>query len=94
MLTDIDDITSDIMDWLRSVHPDRTPDQVWLKLEEELKELKERPTDAWEWADVLILIFDLMELYGIDPIKAIHWKMATNRQRKWELTDDGTLKHK
>jgi NTP pyrophosphatase (non-canonical NTP hydrolase) len=92
MFTDINDITDDIQEWLREVHPDRTPDQVWSKLMEELDELQQRPTDLYEWADVLILIFDLCEMYGLDVAKGIHWKMKINRERHWELVD-GKLQH-
>lgn len=91
--TDIHVITSDIQEWLQGVHPDRTPDQVFSKLEEELAELRDRPTDAWEWADVFILVFDLCEILGIDPAKAIHWKMQRNRQRTWEIDNEGKLQH-
>lgn len=89
---DIHEITHDINSWLEHVYPDRHPDKVFEKLFDELEELKERPTDAWEWADVLILVFDLMHIYGIDPAKAIHWKMDVNKSREWKF-EDGKLVH-
>lgn len=89
---DIRKITDEIDDWLQVVYPDRHPDKVWEKLMDELEELKACPTNAFEWADVLILTFDLMRMYGLDPAKAIHWKMDINKRRKWEMKD-GKLVH-
>ena len=90
--SDIYEITEDIQSWLSEIFPERTPDQVFDKLQEELEELRERPTDGHEWADVLILVFDIMEMYGIDPPKSIHWKMEINRKRKWKKVN-GKLQH-
>lgn len=92
VIENINEITYDIQEWLSEVFPDRHPDVVMSKLMDELEEWKERPTDAWEMADILILILDLCHMYGIDPAKAIHWKMDRNRKRKWEFKD-GKLQH-
>lgn len=89
---DLREINDDIQEWLEGVFPNRHPDVVFSKLLEELEELEDRPTDSWEWADVLILVLDLMHLYGIDPAKAIHWKMDCNKRRNWTF-EDGKLKH-
>jgi NTP pyrophosphatase (non-canonical NTP hydrolase) len=91
--TDLVEITDDIMEWLEDVYPDRHPDQVWEKLMEEIEEWKSRPTDAWEVADVMILILDLCKCYGIDVSRAIHFKMDRNRKREWEMKN-GKLYHK
>lgn len=90
--TDVNTITALNREWLEEVFPDRTPEQVFKKLEEELEELRSEPMNAWEYADVLILLLDLLDLYGFDPAKLIHHKMLINRKRKWEMKD-GVLKH-
>jgi len=89
---DITEITNDIQSWLDTVFPDRHPDVVISKLMDELEEWKDRPTDAWEMADILIIILDLCHIYGIDPAKAIYWKMDRNRRRQWRFID-GKLQH-
>jgi NTP pyrophosphatase (non-canonical NTP hydrolase) len=81
-------MTTDIQEWLRQVYPDRKPEAVFAKLMDEIEELKDRPTDGWEAADVMILLLDFCELSGIDIVKAVHWKMERNRKRKWEMKDN------
>lgn len=90
--SDINKIMASNREWLDEVFPDRLPEVVFKKLEEELEELKSEPMNAWEYADVLICLLDLLDLYGFDPAKLIHHKMRINRQRKWRMIG-GVLKH-
>lgn len=92
VISDIRELTASITEWCDQVHPDRTGEQMIKKLEEELKELLERPLDAWEMADLLIILFDLCNHYGFDAAKLIHHKMNINRKRTWSIKD-GVLKH-
>ncbi|WP_417453253.1 dATP/dGTP pyrophosphohydrolase domain-containing protein [Kiloniella sp.] len=46
-----------------------------------------------ETADVVILLYRLLDQYGLDLNKAINEKIAINRARKWEAKDDGTGSH-
>lgn len=89
---DIREITKDIVDWADEVFPERTPEGTVDKLVEELKELIENPMDGWEMADVLILIFDLCDMWGFDPAKLVKNKMRVNRKREWTL-EGGKFRH-
>lgn len=89
---DLPDITKDIVEWADSVFPERTLESTIAKLIEELEELKDKPLDGWEMADVLIVMLDLCDGAGFDPAKLIYHKMQINKTRKWELKD-GVFKH-
>lgn len=55
-------------------------------LRRELVEVEAAPSDAAEWADLLILVIDGATRQGIAPqalIDAYHEKMAVNRGRIW-----------
>lgn len=90
---DIREITSSIKEWCDQVLPDRTRDQMVTKLMEELQEFSDRPLDAWEMADIIIILFDLCDHLGFDIAKVVHHKMDINRRRQWRITEQGTLKH-
>lgn len=92
ILTDIKDITQDIVEFLDQVYPDRSLDSLIKKLKEEMGELEREPLNGWEMADVLIVLFDLCDMAGFDIAKLIHHKMQINRQRKWHIKD-GVLHH-
>jgi hypothetical protein len=82
--------------WADSVLPGRKPEMALQKLVmEELPELLNgNLDDPHEWADVAILVLDGMQLRGIDPVEAIHDKMAINETRQWEVNEHGILKHR
>lgn len=90
---DIRKITELIQDWCDQVYPDRTRDQMVAKLQEEFAEFAERPLDAWEMADIIIILFDLCNHLGFDIAKVVHHKMDINRRRQWRITEQGILKH-
>ncbi len=55
-------------------------------LYKELEEAKERPFDAEEWIDVLLLTFDCLFRVGIPPgqvLLALIVKQGKNRERQW-----------
>ena len=93
MLSSIRDLQEDIVEWADSISPKRTPEAAFDKMLEEIEEWKSRPCDGHEAADVLIMLLDVCHLAGIDPVKAVHWKMRINRERSWEVQPDGTFKH-
>lgn len=84
--------------WADKIMPQRTPADAIKKLSmEEVPELwrslKETgEVDEGEIADVLILALDVCAMSGIDPMEAIHQKMAINVCRKWKL-EYGVLQH-
>jgi len=68
-----------------------------LKLDKEVKELKNKPTDVMEYADCLMCLFT--SAYGAnisypDLIRAVSEKLAINEKRKWVKLEDGTYQHK
>jgi len=91
--TDIHEIQSELVEWLDDVLPERTLESSWIKLEQELAELRKVPTDSAEWADTFIILLDLVDLYGINISKAIHHKHKVNKNRKWKIEKDGTMNH-
>lgn len=90
---DIRDITAEIRAWCDQVYPDRTRDQMISKIMEEFQELAEKPLDAWEMADILIIMLDLCHHLGFDIAKIVHHKMDINRKRQWQVNEQGILKH-
>lgn len=90
---DMREITAQIKQWCDEVYPTRTRDQMIAKLQEEFQELAERPLDAWEMADIMIILLDLCDHLGFDIAKIIAHKMDINRQRTWQITEQGILKH-
>lgn len=46
-----------------------------------------------ETADVMILLYRLCELNGLDLQAEVDSKMSENRARKWRITGDGTGSH-
>jgi predicted house-cleaning noncanonical NTP pyrophosphatase (MazG superfamily) len=90
---DLREITAEIVQWCDGVFPDRTVELVAEKLAEEMQELKDQPFDAWEMADVLIILLDLCDMLGFDPAKLIKHKMSVNKKRSWLINEQGLLKH-
>lgn len=90
---DIREMTALIKHWCDEVYPTRTRDHMIAKLKEEFQELADRPLDAWEMADIVIIMLDLCDHLGFDIAKIVHHKMDINRKRTWNITDEGILKH-
>ena len=92
-ISDIYELTSAIVRWRNTVYPDATPMVMLDKLIEEMEELKDRPCDGHEMADIMIIFLDLCGAAGIDIVKVVHWKMLINEGRTWEIDKDGKLQH-
>lgn len=89
-------VQDDIVQWANLVFPNRTVQSGFLKLYEEMGEVLANPYNKEEWADVFILILDIMATYDIDMDgigKAIEEKMIINLKRKWDKNDIGVMKH-
>jgi NTP pyrophosphatase (non-canonical NTP hydrolase) len=97
-VNEIQVVTRAIKNWADSIMPERTPADAIKKLSmEEVPELwrslKENgEVDEGEIADVLILALDICAMSDIDPMDAIHQKMAINIGRKWKF-EYGVLQH-
>lgn len=89
---DIREITDDIKSWLDEVYPERGVESTIAKLQEELNEISEKPLDAWEMADLLIVLFDFCDILGFDIAKIVKHKMDINKERNWAITG-GVFKH-
>jgi|GEM_PF-5757451 len=74
-----------VTSWADKVYPNRTTEVAFAKMVGEVAEILADPSDALEWADVLILLVDAAHLRGIDIIKAAHEKMNINEARTWSI---------
>lgn len=86
-------LTQEIAEWADSISPNRSPEGAFTKMLEEIKEWSERPCDGHEAADVMIMLLDVCHLAGIDIAKAVRWKMRINRNREWNVSEDGSFTH-
>lgn len=83
-----------VHEWANEQFPHREPSIAWMKLFEELGEVIRDPSDALEWADVIILVLDLAAIYGVTDLDgAVIQKMVVNRGRVWGTTATGVMKH-
>ena len=90
---DIADLTEGIVKWADEAFPDRQPSSAMLKLFEEIGELVRDPSNASEYADICIMLFDLANMHGVDLTQAICDKMLVNKSRRWKQTASGTMQH-
>lgn len=93
MNTTISELQREIVAWADSVFPDRAPDETFRKLVGEIEEMKRDPESEEEFADAIILLFDLAHLMKIDIARAVKTKMEINRNRKWVKGADGLHQH-
>lgn len=91
--SNIREVTAQITEWCDEVYPTRTASHMITKLQDELKELVANPMDAFEVADVAIILFDLCNYQGFDLATIIHRKMEINRGRQWSINKEGILNH-
>jgi NTP pyrophosphatase (non-canonical NTP hydrolase) len=66
------------------------------EMAELLREIAAGSSDkaAHECADIVILLFGMAEILGIDLLDAVDSKMCVNRLREWTLDDTGHGYHK
>lgn len=95
-MTDWNDIRSaqaDITEWASANFPMRTPQGTFVKLLEEIAETAAAPGSPSEYADLIILIFDLASMYRVDIPKALEDKMKINKKRDWVFNTTTGLAH-
>ena len=88
-------------DWSRQTFgPGRRTAGVTDHIGRELDEIRDAPTDLFEWVDVLILAFDGAWRAGYEPqeiIDAIKAKQAKNEARTWPdwrtMSEDEAIQH-
>jgi hypothetical protein len=84
------------VDWADGEFPNRVPAMALLKMFGEIGEVIDKPSDAMEWADVLILFLDVAKLCGIsgdDLTVAFIKKMEINKKRVWNENELGVISH-
>jgi hypothetical protein len=92
---DVAKLQGHVVLWANSAFPNRTPSSAFMKLFGELGEVIRDPEDPGEWADLLILILDLMAMHGHwDPAQAVLDKLEINRRRTWAVNALGVMQHK
>lgn len=90
-----------INQWANNTFPGRGPRSSLNKLNMEeipelLTHLKLRGLEGIgeEWADCMILLFDLARIWNVDPAAAIERKMRINNNRMWRKDDEtGAYNH-
>jgi len=90
---DIREAQADITSWANINFPLRTPQGTFVKLLEEIAEVAANPGHPLEYADLLILIFDLASMYRVDIPLALEQKMVINRKREWVFNTTTGLAH-
>lgn len=80
--------------WANENFPKRTAHSALVKLVlEEVPELLQSLDSPLEYADCLVLLFDIASLRGIDISQALAEKMAINQSRQWHFDDATGLAH-
>lgn len=76
----------------RTFGKDRPVSKTIVKLFEELGEALKSPEDPTEWADVLILVYDLMARFGVgDPDRHVLEKLKTMESDTWVEAPTGVM---
>lgn len=89
------ELQNEVVSWADSAFPFRSASSAFMKLFEELGEVIREPENGDEWADLLILILDLMAMHGHrNPAALVLAKLEVNHSRRWEMNHLGVMQHK
>jgi NTP pyrophosphatase (non-canonical NTP hydrolase) len=88
----IRDTQAAITQWADEQFPTRAPDGTFKKFLGEMAEFAESP-NASEFADMIILLFDLASMYKIDIPTAVRDKMLINVKREWVFNTNTGMAH-
>ncbi|WP_210402205.1 nucleotide pyrophosphohydrolase [Thalassospira sp. MCCC 1A03138] len=98
--TNVTESQQSICDWAEGIFgPVADPRALVTRAMMEMKELDEAVADrdlseiGREAADVMILLYRLVDQFGLDLDREVQAKMAINRARKWSAKGDGTGSH-
>lgn len=90
----INELARAVHAWAADTFPNRTVSATFVKLFEEIGEVVKSPSSGGEYADVLILLFDLALMHGVDDLQGeLSKKMEINKQRHWSEHSAGTFHH-
>lgn len=82
------------LQWANHAIPNRTKTSTIRKLMAETGELADSDfADPSEFADVLICLYDLASLAGVDLSTAVADKVEVNANRNWVQQTNGTYQH-
>lgn len=93
-MTDIKELTEEVVDWVSGALPDRGVKGTAKKLCEEVVELFEAVITedideiGEEIADCMILILDIADCYYIDIPMEVRRKLEINKKRSWRVRND------
>ena len=98
--TSLSESQQSICDWAEKIFgPVADPRALVTRAMTEMKELDEAVVDrdlseiGREAADVMILLYRLVDQFGLDLDHEVQAKMAINRARQWSAKGDGTGSH-
>lgn len=80
---DIKQLQDRIVKWADNNFPNRTTADIILKIAEELGEYIRNPKSEDEFGDLMILLFDVANMNGIDVVRSVNNKMDINEKRTW-----------
>lgn len=86
-------LTYVVTKWANQIAPNRMPKDTVVKIVSETSELldavlnKDPTAVRDEIGDLMILIVDIAQMHGIDPVAAGLDKMEVNQTRKWAIKD-------
>ena len=80
--------------WAAETFPNSTDSAKLEHLKDEVIELQEKPDDAEEMADCLLILLHHAEAHGVDLMAAACAKFAKCKSRKWGSPDErGVARH-
>jgi NTP pyrophosphatase (non-canonical NTP hydrolase) len=91
-----------ICDWaIRTFGYPANPQVIMDRMFQEVRELENvdyQKKDSFEkisdeCADILIVLYQVADVFGLDLHSCVNHKMQINRARKWKLNNDGTAQH-
>ena len=87
-------LLTEISEWARKTFPEQSGHSISNHLYREAKELLAIPNDPEEMADVIMLVADLADYYGIDLKEAVRKKFEICKARTWgEPDSEGVYEH-
>lgn len=93
-MAEINDLVNTCGEWASKVFDKATPESICAHLRKEVLELSEKPYDAEEAADCILLILHLAYKQNWDLQHEIIRKLKINKQRIWgDINVEGFVEH-
>ena len=90
----LDALLVEVAEWAREKFPEQSGESISVHMLREAEELREKPSDPIEMADVMMLVADLADFYKVDLKKAIREKLVICRKQEWgEADSEGVHEH-